>query len=117
MIGVRDYRQERTGRGEVGVVELGELIRELRGELQKAMAEGQGDPLRFELGPVELELTVGVNREAAGKGGVRFWVIELGSDGKVARESTQRITLTLQPVLAATGRPAVVPGLESDRER
>jgi hypothetical protein len=38
-------------------VELAKVIGQLRQELTAAMWEGEGEDLRFELGPVELELT------------------------------------------------------------
>lgn len=45
-------------------VELGEFIGQLRAELTEAMNAGEGADLRFEIGPVELELTVVVDKEA-----------------------------------------------------
>ena len=76
-------------------VELAQVISQLRQELSAAMREGEGEDLRFELGPVELELTVAVSKEAGPNAKVRFWVVELGADAKVASQATQRITLTL----------------------
>jgi hypothetical protein len=38
-----------------------------------------------------------VTKEAGPNAKVRFWVIELGAEGKVASEATQKITLTLDP--------------------
>ena len=99
------------------MIELSELIQELRVELQSSMRTSRGEPLVFELGPVQLELTVVVGREVGGKGGVRFWVVELGGEGKVSRESTQKVTLTLQPRVAATGQTAYVAGDEAAGER
>jgi hypothetical protein len=42
--------------------ELAQVIGQLRRELSVAMREGED--LRFELGPVELELTIAVSKEA-----------------------------------------------------
>ena len=98
------------------MIELGEVISELRRELQQAMEAGEGQPLRFELGPVELEATVAVDRGGGGGVKVRFWVIELGGDAKAAQSSTQRIKLVLQPRLSSGRRPMVA-GDEAARER
>ena len=87
------------------MIELGEVIGELRRELQEAMNAGEGQPLRFELGPVELEATVAVEKGGGGGAKVRFWVIELGGDAKVTQSSTQRIKLALQPRLASGRNP------------
>ena len=99
------------------MIELAEVLGELRGELQKAMGTGGGEPVRFELGPVELEVIVAVEKSGGGGAKVRFWVIELGGDAKAAQSSTQRLKLTLQPRLAASGRTPLISGEETDRER
>lgn len=99
-------------------VELAELIEQLRAELIKAMSTGAGTGLRFELGPVELELTVAVDREVKPGAKLRFWVVELGTEAKVADKATQRIKLTLEPRRA--GQPAakvIISGEELDDER
>ena len=87
----------RTGAVGVQRIELAQVISQLREELDIARRAGQGEDLRFELGPVELELTVGVDRQAGPDAKVRFWVIELGASGKVASQATQRIKLILDP--------------------
>ncbi len=76
-------------------VELAQVISQLRQELSVAMREGED--LRCELGPVELELAVAVSREAGPNAKVRFWVIELGADATASSQATQRVTLTLDP--------------------
>jgi hypothetical protein len=78
-------------------VELAQMISQLRQDLISAMQAGEDKELLFELGPVELELTVAVSKEGGPNAKVRFWVIEVGADGKVASQSTQRIKLTLDP--------------------
>ena len=101
--------------GAGSVIELGEVIGELRRELQSAMAAGEGEPLRFELGPVELEATVAVEKGGGGSARVRFWVVELGGDASVSQSSTQRIKLTLQPRVA--GKAPLISGDEAAGER
>jgi hypothetical protein len=98
------------------MIELGEVIGELRRELQRAMDAGEGQPLRFELGPVELEATIAVEKGGGGGAKVRFWVIELGGEGKASQSSTQRIKLALQPRLTS-GQTPMVAGDEVPGER
>lgn len=50
--------------------------------MQLAMNAGEGEPLRFELGPVELEAAVAVEKGGGANAKVRFWVIELGGDAE-----------------------------------
>jgi Trypsin-co-occurring domain 2 len=90
------------------MIELSEMISELRRELDQAMDAGADERLRFELGPVEVEVTVGLDSKGTAGAKVRFWVVELGGDAELARSSLQRIKLTLQPRLAgARGRPEI----------
>ncbi|MYZ40203.1 MULTISPECIES: trypco2 family protein [unclassified Streptomyces] len=101
-------------------VELAEMIGQLRAELTEAMRQGESEnaDLRFELGPVELELTISVDKEAGPGAKVRFWVVELGADAKIAQNSTQRITLTLDPRRAGEpDRRPLISGAEVDGER
>jgi Trypsin-co-occurring domain 2 len=92
-------------------LELASVIRQLRAELNEAMDDAEGERLRFELGPVELSLTVTVGREATPGAKVRFWVIEAGADVNVSREAVQDIKLVLSPrdmkaPLGPGGKPA-----------
>ncbi|OZM81943.1 trypco2 family protein [Pseudonocardia sp. MH-G8] len=97
---------------------LAEVIAQLRAELAEAVRAGEGEDLQFELGPVELELTVGVEKAATPGAKVRFWVLELGADTKLASTSTQRITLTLDPRHAAQpGRRPTISGPDAPHER
>lgn len=81
----------------VSGAELVDVIGKLRDDLEAAMGAGEGRRLKFELGSVEVTLSVSVTSTGGGKAGVRFWVIEAGSDGSVAREKAQEIKLTLNP--------------------
>lgn len=82
----------------MGGVELASVVRQLRAELNEALADAQGERLRFELGPVEVSLSVTVGRDAAPGAKVRFWVIEAGADARVSREAVQEIKLVLTPI-------------------
>jgi hypothetical protein len=98
-------------------IELAQVISQLREELDTARRAGQGEDLRFELGPVELEVAVAVDRQGGPDAKVRFWVIELGASGKVASQATQRIKLILDPRESGQeGRPLIA-GDERPGER
>jgi hypothetical protein len=86
---------------------LSELIRELRTELQTAIADGTGQDLRFALGPVELEVTVTAEREGGPSGKVRIWVLEAGAERKKTQGSTQHLKLTLTPRLYGHAQPMI----------
>ncbi|MGW0087086.1 trypco2 family protein [Streptomyces sp. NPDC003393] len=87
---------------------LAETIEALRAELTAAMARGDGHPLRFELGPVDIELALAITREGSGNGGLRFGVVSFGAAGKAAAETTHRLSLTLNPVTARGDGPVRV---------
>lgn len=98
-------------------VELAQVISQLRQELSAAIRDGEGEDLRFELGPVELELTVAVSKEAGPSAKVRFWVIELGADATVSSQASQRITLTLDPRRRGVAGKPLISGSEQAGER
>ena len=94
-------------------VELADMIAQLRTELSRAMAAGDGADLRFKAERVELELTVGVERTREPGVKVRFWVFDASASAKRAATATQRLTLTLQPVRAdAPDESAMIGGDE-----
>ncbi|GAA2430923.1 hypothetical protein GCM10010191_50720 [Actinomadura vinacea] len=99
------------------MIELSELIRELRTELGAAVAAAPAEGLRFELGPVEIEVSVAVDKRGGGSGKVKFWVVELGADTAIAQNSLQRVTVTLVPQIAGSDDAAYVSGERESRER
>jgi hypothetical protein len=98
--------------------ELADVIRQLRSELQAAMQAGEDELLRFEAGPVELELTIGVEKAAGSAAKVRFWVLDVGADARLASALTQRIKLTLRPrVVGMPDRDPLIQGTALPDER
>ncbi len=87
-------------------IELSDLIRHLREELQQTMREGADEELRFRLQDIELDLQVAVSREMGGKvgakGKVRFWVFDADAEaeasGKWSTSRLQKVKLRLAPV-------------------
>lgn len=99
------------------MIELASVIRDLRDELERAVAAAEGEALRFELGTIELEVSVALERTGQAGAKVRFWVVESGVDATVGATSTQRITLALQPTLTRSGNPAYVSGIAAADEQ
>jgi hypothetical protein len=108
------------------LIPLAEAIGALRKELSDAMAAGHGEALQFEVGPVELELNLVVQREAAADGKLKFkifgWGAEAGVSGKLADERSHKVKLVLTPVLDGQAEGVVVkvgdkesaPGADAD---
>lgn len=69
----------------------------MRAELQDAMAEGAGQPLQFEVGPVELEFAVDIRKEKAVDTSAKVYVLSLGGRASKATADTHRLKITLQP--------------------
>ncbi|MFI0977510.1 trypco2 family protein [Streptomyces sp. NPDC021093] len=103
------------------MIELSDMIRELRNQLTAALTDGADEAVRFELGPVELEATVAISREGGADAKVRLWVVDAGANGKYAHAQTQRITVTLMPKAEVPGgagtRPLLIGGEEVEGER
>ena len=87
---------------------LRETIDALRAELTAARAEAMDADVQFPVAGVQLEFHVGVKRGADGKGGVKFWVLELGGGGSYARETIQKVVVTLGPPVDRAGAPVKV---------
>jgi hypothetical protein len=98
-------------------MELAEVIRALRDELERAIVAGTGEVLRFELGSVELDVSVAIEAGASAEVKPRFLVVTLGAQGSVERTSTQRIKLILTPREGPAGTTPLVSGPAGDRER
>jgi hypothetical protein len=81
---------------------LGEVVRALRSEIIDAATAGVNETVRFEVGPIEVEITVVAKREGGPEGKIKFEVFgfgaEVGADAKFAREQTQKVKLNLTPV-------------------
>ena len=84
-------------------IPLGRAITDLRAELLEALREGAGKELRFRLKPIELELSGGITGSLDGRGGVKFWVLELGGGAKLENATTHKLKLVLEP-LGSEGR-------------
>jgi hypothetical protein len=85
---------------------LADTIAAVRRELSSAQAAGQGQPVQFRTGPVELEFEVAVTHTRGGEGGVQIWVLTLGGKLERGHGTTQRIKVTLHPVDRGTGQDA-----------
>jgi len=99
------------------MIELAEVIRGLRDELERAIAAGDGEALRFEVGPIELEVSVVVEVAAQAGAKVRFWVVDVGVQGNASQAVTQRIKLVLAPQVGEHRTTPRVSGTAGDRER
>ncbi|MFF4779099.1 trypco2 family protein [Microtetraspora fusca] len=90
--------------GESAWVGLADALKSVRVELAEAMAAGEGERLKFDVGPVELEFVVELRRDVEAKAGVKVWVVEAGGSGTVSRGSTHTLKVTLNPVDSTSGR-------------
>ena len=95
---------------------LADTIAALRRDLSSAQTAGQGQPIQFRTGPVELELEVAVTHTRGAEGGVQIWVLTLGGKLERERANTQRIKVTLQPVKPDTGEDAKITDISQESE-
>ncbi len=80
-----------------GKIGLGVVIDQLRKELAEQVLTSKNEELQFAVKSIEMEFQVGVTWEAGGSGKLNFQVLELGAEGKYARESVQTLKLTVEP--------------------
>ncbi|MFF2653912.1 trypco2 family protein [Streptomyces sp. NPDC058045] len=89
------------------MIDSATVIRELRDELERAVVASEGEALRFELGEIELEVSVALERAGQAGAKVRFWVVETGAEARAGATSTQRFRLALAQSRRSTQRPSV----------
>ena len=77
---------------------LEETIAALRQGLMASIFASQGEQLRFEVGEVMVEFHVEVERSAETKGGIKFWVVELGGSGGAKDKAIHKVTIPLKPI-------------------
>lgn len=99
-------------------IELAELISNLRRELDAAVSMGAESQLRFELGTIQLQLDVTVEKTGEAGGSVKFWVANLSNKAAISATTTQQLTLELTPRWAdRPGRRVEVSGRSREAER
>jgi len=101
----------RPGSGEVEAVKqlgLAETVEALRAELATAAEAGAGAGFQFPVTGAQLEFHVAVSKSGDAKGGVRFYVVELGAGGSYAREEIQTVTVTLGTPVDQNGEPVKI---------
>lgn len=76
---------------------LSDAIADLRSELTRAFEQGADEPLKFEIGAVDLELEVEVIVGGTVKAETKWWVVSAGAEAKGERTSNHRIKLTMTP--------------------
>ena len=87
-------------------VPLADFVAGLRSELKSAAVDADPD-LPIEVGPVTVEFTVLTRQEAEANAGVKFWVVDAGASARRGSESTQRVTIELQPLRPGGGRARI----------
>ena len=83
---------------------LKEAISALRSELIESVIASQGERLRFEVGEITMEFQIEVERSVEVKGGIQFWVVELGAGGTDKDRDVHKVVIPLKPV-RADGKP------------
>ncbi|WP_410574329.1 trypco2 family protein [Amycolatopsis sp. cmx-4-61] len=78
-------------------IELAHAVAALRDELIEAAAWGAGHDVELAVGPIELEFSVELRKDAKVKSGFKAWVVTADGEAGLARGRTQRVRLTLTP--------------------
>jgi hypothetical protein len=99
------------------LLELAKVIRDLRTEIESAIVAADGQTLLFELGPIELDVSVAIEAGAEAEARVRFWVVDLGTKASVDSVATQQVKLTLTPKFGPDRISPYVSGTADERRR
>ncbi|CCH97826.1 trypco2 family protein [Microcystis aeruginosa] len=83
---------------DINKVGLRETLEALRVELSQSILASEGEQIRFEVGNIELEVQFVVEQSKEGKGGLKFWVVEMGGGVTNKDTITHRIKIPLKPI-------------------
>ena len=77
---------------------LKETLEALRTELSESILASEGKQIRFEVGQIELEFQVAIEKSQGANGKVSFWVVETG--GNLSKKDTivHKIKIPFKPV-------------------
>lgn len=84
-------------------IDLAAAVRAVRDGLMEAASQREGEDVEFEVGPIEMELTVEIRRENRGGGAVKAYLFSADGGTTGTRSHIQRISFTLTPQ-EASGR-------------
>ncbi|BCK66783.1 hypothetical protein Srufu_007360 [Streptomyces libani subsp. rufus] len=92
---VQPHREQRSM--DRNRIDLTEAVQAVRDDLRAATESFDGGDLQFDMGPIELEFTVELERDPRARSGVRTWVVTDAAAGKASAPARHRLTLTLTP--------------------
>jgi hypothetical protein len=81
----------------MGRIELKDSIGALRQDLIDAILSGEGEHLLFEVGEIQLEFQFEIEQTTEGKGGIKFWVVEIGEGETNKDKTTHKVIIPLKP--------------------
>ena len=76
---------------------LKETLEALRTELALSTLFSEGKEIRFDVGEIELELQFVIEKTKEGKGGIKFWVVEMGGGMSEKNATVQTLKIPLKP--------------------
>ena len=76
---------------------LADALEGLRGELEQALNESKDKRVRFRMSAVTLTVQAVVRSEGGGSAKIGWWLVQAGAEGKLARETTQTLVLSMTP--------------------
>ncbi|WTW98777.1 hypothetical protein OG216_37955 [Streptomycetaceae bacterium NBC_01309] len=89
--------------GDIEQIELADAVEAVRNGLLEAAARGNGSPLGFVVGPIQMEFTVEIRREQGGRGGVKAWVASGEAHRTDSQAAYHRVQFELTPHDTRTG--------------
>ncbi len=89
-------------------IDLADAVAAVRDQLMEAAARGVGERIGFVVGPIQLEFTVELRKDATAKAGVRAWVFTADASVGASSVRTHKVALTLTPKDLETGGEILV---------
>lgn len=79
-------------------IDLTDAITSLRRDLERAIAAGSKQDLRFEVGEIQLQLQVEIETSKEVGGGIKAWIVEATAGAQKSTTVGHTVTIPLTPI-------------------
>ncbi|MGK7886309.1 MAG: trypco2 family protein [Crocosphaera sp.] len=83
---------------DINKIGLKETLEALRVELSESILVAEGKQIRFEVGEIDLEFQIVVEKSQEGKGQAKFWVVEMGGGITDTNAMVHKMKISFKPI-------------------
>ncbi|MDM8548259.1 hypothetical protein QUF61_17345 [Candidatus Venteria ishoeyi] len=84
-------------------LQLSDMLRALRSELQQSQIQAKDEDLKFLLEDIEVEVQFTTSTKETGGAGVKFWVVNAEAGAETTSQTVHKVKLKMKPESADGG--------------